>query len=137
MRQTKVDLPRPGRPSTSTLGLAMRPPRLNQLIGSEHTVARLKRWRPSGTPTSGTPEPTIQGHSPQTCTVVARNSGGASRSEVLPPPAPGHPLAPGPRSGRRSAGRLGGRGALDWAGACRERLTWPPAGPGGRAGGRS
>jgi hypothetical protein len=78
MRRIRLDLPRPGFPSTNMDGLAINPARANQLIGSQQTVAWDRRSRPIGTPTIGVPEPAMKGHSPQTWRVVARHSGAAS-----------------------------------------------------------
>ncbi len=52
--------------------------RVNQDSGSKQTAWPVNRLRPSGTPIVGDPPPTAHGHRPQTCTEVARHSGGAS-----------------------------------------------------------
>lgn len=57
MRRTSVDLPSPGLPRMKAEGLEMSRARWNQLIGSQHTVAWVSSWRPSGTPIMGEDAP--------------------------------------------------------------------------------
>jgi hypothetical protein len=78
IRRTSVLLPNAGRPSRNIDGFRISRARLNQLSGSQQTVAPVSRLRPSGTPMVGEPPPTANGNSPHTCTVVPRHSGGAS-----------------------------------------------------------
>ncbi len=100
-----VDFPRPGKPSMNSDGLEMSLARRNQEMGSKHTVAPVCRWCPMGVPIIGVPDPTAHGHSPHTCTVVARYSGGTSTTPAAPPAGPANPFGgmAGPRAARSAA----------------------------------
>ena len=90
--RTADDLPSPGSPMKNADGLAIKCARLNQEIGSKHTVLPVKRCRPNGTPTIGVPDPMENGHNPHTCIEVPRHSWGTGIVRMPPPPRCCHPI---------------------------------------------
>jgi len=87
-RRSTVLLPRPGLPSTKTLGLLISFALVNQLMGSQHRDAPVRRCLPMGTPTIGAPAPRLNGHRPQVCRVLPLHSCGCWISVLRPPPGP-------------------------------------------------